>query len=48
MKRAMVETVLRTGIRVHADGALCPAVPSADLRLGALTTTTKKLGKTTR
>ena len=48
MKPAMVDTAFRTGIRVHADGAHCPAVPSTDLRLGAPTTTTKKLGKTTR
>lgn len=48
MKPAMVDTAFRTGIRVHADGARCPAVPSTDLRLGAPTTTNKKLGKTTR
>lgn len=48
MKPTMVETVARSGIRVHADGVRCPAVPSPCPRRGAFATTTKKLGKTTR
>jgi hypothetical protein len=53
MKRAMDETVFRSGIRMHADGATspvaaAPGVPSTCPRRCALTTTTKKLGKTTR
>ena len=48
MNAAMVETALRSGICMHAVGARRPAVPSAGLRPGAFTTTTKKLGKTTR
>ncbi len=48
MKRAMVETALRFGIRMHADGAFAPAVPSSCPRSGAfVTTTTTKAGKTT-
>ena len=47
MKRAMVETAFRSGIRMHADGATGSAVPSPCLRIRAFATTTTKAGKTT-
>ncbi|MEQ8814831.1 MAG: hypothetical protein RLO51_17865 [Thalassobaculum sp.] len=44
----MDETAFRSGIRMHADGAQRPAVPSPCPRSGAFaTTTTTKAGKTT-
>lgn len=47
MNATMVETGIRTGIRMRADAAHRRAVASPTLRFGA-STTTKKLGKTTR
>jgi len=47
MKRAMVETAFRSGIRMYADGATSAAVPSSCPRIRAFATTTTKAGKTT-